>query len=86
MTYIILDKFPIENLLNVRNTFKIKEIPNSYCDEGCPRLLKKSPNADGSLGVGSGEEVKLRYVLAPFTYVSGKFWIWAGGVLIMGGL
>ena len=37
--------------------------------------------------MGSGEELSLRYVLAPSKYVLGKFWIWAGGVniLIFGG-
>ena len=39
------------------------------------------------LGVGSGEECLLRYVLAPFKirYVLGKFWIGARGILTMGG-
>ena len=41
---------------------------------------------DGFWGVGSGEEFQLRYVLAPFKYALGKFWIWAGGVLILAGL
>ena len=27
----------------------------------------------------------MRYVLAPFKYVLGKFWIWAGGILYLGG-
>ena len=28
----------------------------------------------------------MRYVLAPFKYVLGKFWIWAGGFILGGGL
>ena len=67
----------------MRQTFNIKEMPNSYHDE--VYLLKSSPNSDGFWGVGSGEEFKLRYVLAPFEYVLGKFWIWAGGFDIRGG-
>ena len=34
MTYITWYKFFIENLLKTRKPFKIKEIPNSYYDEG----------------------------------------------------
>ena len=34
--------------------------------------------------VGSGEEFKLRYLLATFKYVFRKLWIWAGEILIIG--
>ena len=48
-------------------------------------LEKSSPNSAGFLGVGSGGEFELRFVMAPLKYVLGKFWIWAGGVLYNGG-
>ena len=35
--------------------------------------------------MGSGEELKLQYVLAPLKCVLGKFWIWAGGFYVRGG-
>ena len=48
-------------------------------------MLKSSPNSDEFGKVGLGEEFYLRCVLAPSKYVLGNFWIWAGGVLILGG-
>ena len=41
--------------------------------------MKSNPNPDEFGKVGIGEEFELRYVLAPFEYVLGNFWIWAGG-------
>ena len=35
-------------------------------------------------GLGSGEEVLTAICIGPFTYVLGKFWIWAGAFCIKG--
>ena len=62
----------------------MRSLTNSNYDEGYPRYLKSSPNSDDFAEVGSGEEFKLRHVLAPFKLVFRNSRTWPGGVLCQG--
>ena len=74
-------------ILENSKKLQMKKILNPNYDEGYLGYPKSSPDSAEFGEVGSGEELELRYALAPFTVtvVYRNSWIWARVVLILGG-